>query len=87
MLIPMLTLIYIEGDTPASQMKGRRARQVSVVKFSINETQITIHLHFDYHSHIDDDNNDDDDNEDDNNDDDDDDDYEVYHDAGTISQN
>ena len=30
--------------SPASQMKGRRARQVLVVKFSMNETQMTMHL-------------------------------------------
>ena len=29
---------------PASQMKGRRARQIFVVKFSMNETQMTMHL-------------------------------------------
>ena len=74
MLIPMLMLIYIEGDPPASQMMGRRARQVFVVKFSINETQITIHLHFDYIGHFDHDLDDDDHDV-------------VYHDAGTISQN
>ena len=45
-LMPVLNKDLFFGDNhrPASQMKGRRARQVFVVKFSMNETQMTMHL-------------------------------------------
>ena len=45
-MMPVLNKDFFFGENhrPASQMKGRRARQVFVVKFSMNETQITMHL-------------------------------------------
>ena len=47
-MMPVLNFFWWQSImmiySPASQMKGRRARQVFVVKFSMNETQMTMHL-------------------------------------------
>ena len=49
-MMPVLNKDFFgDNHPPASQMKGRRAKQVFVVKFSMNETQITMHLErYDY---------------------------------------